>query len=144
MKADFLSASQDSLSISLRIGRLVLSALLAAAVTTEVTLTIFWQLALSGLAIYTFITGVNGRDPLFARLRDANDRMSEQALDILARLECLSIGLICLVAGIMNQHVDSLLFRVLPFLGVYSILLCAVKYDLLGYLLQSYRRDLTK
>lgn len=144
VNANPITAIQDSLSISLRIGRLLLGVFLGFAVSAESSISIFWQLALSGLAIYTFMTGLNGRDPLLALLRRGNHQMSDQVLDVVAQLECLSIGLICIVAGILNNHAESLVFRVLPFLGIYSILLCAVKRDLLGYLLQSYRKDLIK
>ena len=100
-------ASQYSLSISLRIVRLMLSVLLITAVSTELTLSDFWHVALSILAIYTFVTGLFGRDPLLALLRRTNRRIPDHALDLVAQLECLFIGLICIVAGIIHHHVNS-------------------------------------
>ena len=130
----------DSLSISLRLLRVMLSALLIYAVAAEPLITGFWQLLLSVLAVYTFITGVNGRDPLLALLRHNNRQRSEHTLDFVARLECLSIGSICFAAGMFNQFHNSIVFLLLPFLGIYPIVLCIIRHDLLGYLLQSYRR----
>ena len=132
---------QNSLSLSLRLIRLVLSALLIVVVATEITLSSTWQLVLSALAIYAFVTGMFGRDPVFALLRLTNCQLPDHALGVVAQLECLSIGLICIVAGIMHHNADSLILPLLPFFGIYPILLCAVKHDLLGYLLQSYRND---
>ena len=134
------SSRTDSLSISLRLLRVMLSALLVYAVATEPAITGFWQLLLSVLAVYTFITGVNGRDPVFALLRHNNRLLPEHTLDMLSRLECLAIGSICFVAGIFNQFHNSFVFLLLPFLGIYPIVLCIIRHDLLGYLLQSYRR----
>ena len=131
----------NSLPISLRIMRLMLSILLVIAVVTELSLSAFWQLLLSALALYTFITGVFGRDPLFTLLRLTNLQLPDYSLGVAAQVECLSIGLICIVAGIVNHNADSLVLPLLPFFGIYPIVLCAVKHDLLGYLLQSYRND---
>ena len=136
------STTENSLPISLRLMRLILSALLVIAVATELSLSGFWQLMLTALAIYTFVTGVFGRDPLFIVLRLTNLQLPDHTLGVVAQLECLSIGLICIVAGIMNRNADSLILPLLPFFGIYPILLCAVKHDLLGYLLQSYRNDM--
>lgn len=130
----------DSLSISLRLLRLILSMLLAFAVSTEPAIMGSWQLILSVLAVYTFITAINGRDPVLARLRRSRRQLPEHALDLVSRLECLSIGLICFLAGMLIQFSDSLLFLALPFLGIYPIVLCIMRHDLLGFLLQSYRR----
>ena len=136
------STGGNSLPISLRMMRLLLSALLVIIIATEWSLSSFWQLVLSALAIYTFVTGVFGRDPLFAVLRLSIRQLPDHALGVVAQLECLAIGLICIVAGIMHHNVDSLILPLLPFFGIYPILLCAVKHDLLGYLLQSYRNDM--
>lgn len=134
------SIKPDSLSISLRLLRLMLSALLVFAVATEPTLSDFWQLLLSVLAVYTLITGIFGRDPVLAHLRRRNNQLPVNVLDTVAQLECLSIGLICFVAGMIHQYTHSLVFLALPFFGIYPIVLCVVKHDLLGFLLQSYRR----
>ena len=130
----------DSLSVSLRLLRLMLSGLLVLAVMTETAITGFWQLTMSVLAVYTFITAVNGRDPLFAVLRRSSSQLPDHMLDVFARLECLSIGVICFAAGMMNEYHNSLIFLMLPFLGIYPIVLCIMRHDLLGFLLQSYRR----
>lgn len=135
------STNQNSLSISLRLSRIMLSALLVIAVSTETTLSGFWQLALSVLAIYTFVTGVFGRDPVFALLGYTNRQMPDHSLDVVAQVECLSIGLICFITGIAHHYTGSLIFLVLPFLGIYPIVLCIVRHDLLGYLFQSYRDE---
>jgi len=136
------STSQNSLSISLRLSRIMLSALLVIAVTTELTITSFWQVALSVLAIYTFVTGVFGRDPVFALLGYTSRQLPDHSLDMVAQMECLSIGLICFVTGLVHQYTGSIIFLVLPFLGIYPIVLCIVRHDLLGYLFQSYRDDI--
>jgi len=129
----------DSLCISLRLLRLMLSALLVFAVMTEPAITGFWQLIMSVLAVYTFITAVNGRDPVFAVFRRGSRPLPAHMLDVFARLECLSIGVICFAAGMMNEYHNSLIFLMLPFLGIYPIVLCIIRHDLLGFLLQSYR-----
>ena len=142
MNTVLISNNQNSLSISVRLVRLMVSVLSVIAVLTEVTLSGFWQSVLSLLAVYTFVTGVFGRDPLFALLRHTNREMPNYALNVVAQVECLTIGLICFMVGIMNSHAGSLIFILLPFLGIYPIVLCIVKHDLLGYLLQTYRNDL--
>jgi hypothetical protein len=134
------SIKPDSLCVSLRLLRLMLSVLLVFAVLTEPTLSDFWQILLSVLAVYTLVTGTFGRDPVFSLLRRSNRKLPENALDVVAQLECLSIGLICFVGGMSHQYTHSLLFLLLPFFGIYPIVLCIVKHDLLGFLLQSYRR----
>ena len=141
MNAVINSTAPNSLPVSLRMLRLMLSALLLIAVATEWSLSGFWLLVLSALALYTFVTGVFGRDPLFAVLRMSNYQLPNHTLGAVAQLECLAIGMICIIAGILNRNADSVILSLLPFLGVYPILLCAVKHDLLGYLLQSYRSD---
>jgi len=129
-----------SLSISLRLLRLTLSALFVFAVVAEPDVTGFWKLILSVLAVYTFITAINGRDPVLSVLRRGNSKIPEHTLDMIARLECLSIGLICFAVGMLNHFSHSLVFMMLPFLGIYPIVLCIIRHDLLGFLLQSYHR----
>ena len=141
MNAVINSTAPNSLPVSLRMLRLMLSALLLIAVATEWSLSGFWLLVLSALALYTFVTGVFGRDPLFAVLRMSSHQLPDHTLGVVAQLECLAIGMICIIAGILNRNADSLILTLLPFLGIYPILLCAVKHDLLGYLLQSYRSE---
>lgn len=140
MKTVLKTAKSDSLTISLRLLRFMLSAVLVFAVLTEPAVTNYWQVTLSALAVYTFITAVIGRDPLFARIRRGNKPLSENALDLIAQVECFSIGLICFIAGMLIHFTNSLVFMLLPFLGIYPIVLCLMKHDLLGFLLQSYRR----
>lgn len=129
------------LPISLRIVRLVISALLAVTVITEPALAGFWQVVFSFLSLYTFVTGLVGSDPFFKLLRTPRVSLINQALGVVAQMECFFIGLLCIVIGVMFHNMDSLVLRYLPFIGIYPILLCAVKHDLLGFLLQSYRRD---
>lgn len=136
--------SPSSLPLSLRMVRLILSILFVIAIATELSLSNFWMLVLSGLALYTFITAIFGWDPLFLLLRLSIRQLPDQALSVAAQVECFAIGLICIVAGIVNRNMDSLVMALLPFFGIYPILLCAVKHDLLNYLLQTYRRDLHK
>lgn len=131
----------NSLSISLRLVRLVLGALLVFILLTEISLTIFWQVFFVVLALYSLLTGVFGRDPVFALFGLTTHQLPDHTLGMIAQLECLSLGLICIVVGVMNRNVDSLVFPILPFLGIYPVLLCAIKHDLLGFLLQSYRNE---
>ena len=140
---NFTNQEHRSLPLSLRLVRFMLGVLLVIALTTELSLSGFWQLLLSTLAIYAFITGIFGRDPLFLMLRVSIRRLPDHALNVAAQVECFAIGLICIVAGIAHHNTDSLVMALLPFFGIYPILLCAVKHDLLGYLLQTYRKDLT-
>ena len=136
-----ISATSDytSLPLSLRVIRLIISILLAVAVVTELSLSTFWQLTLSGLAVYTLITGLFGRDPLFAVLRLSIGPLRDHALTIVAQVECFAIGFVCIVAGVVNHNADSLIMPLLPFVGIYPMLLCAVKHDLLSYLLQFFK-----
>ena len=142
MNTVLTSTSQRTLPISLRIVRVMVSVVLSIAIYTDMTLSGTWTLALSGLAIYTFVTAVLGEDPIVALLRRTNSQVPGHALDVVAQVECLAIGLICFVTGIVRYHPDSLIFLLLPFFGIYPIVLCIVRHDLLGYLLQSYRNDL--
>jgi len=137
-----IRTGDNFLPLSLRIVRLMIGVILVVAVTQEMLLSDSWTLVLSALAIYSIVTSLFGRDPLFALLKLSIPQLPDHALGVVAQLECLSIGLICIAVGIMNNHVDSLLLPLLPFLGIYPILLCGVKHDLLGCLLQSYRRDM--
>ncbi|WP_455365188.1 hypothetical protein [Kaarinaea lacus] len=138
------SESHNSLPLSLRMVRLVLSFLLVIALVTEPSLSSIWQLSLIVLAIYALITGLFGRDPLYVLLQVSFRRLPDHALDVVAQVECFAIGLMCIVAGIVHHNANSLVMALLPFFGIYPVLLCALKHDLLGYLLQSYRRDLDK
>lgn len=138
---DTVHQKPGSLPLSLRLVRLTIGMLLIVAIATELLLPVYWQFILSVLAFYTFITAVFGRDPLFSVLRLSLREPSDHALSVAAQVECFAIGLICIVAGIMNRNMNSLVMTLLPFLGIYPILLCAVKHDLLSYLLQSYRKN---
>jgi len=129
------------LPLSLRIVRLMISVMLVISITVEAPLADIWKLVISILAIYTFITGLFGRDPVFAVLKLSKPQLPDHALGVVAQIECLAIGVICIAVGIMNRNTDSVVLPLLPLLGIYPILLCAVKHDLLGYLLQSYRKD---
>jgi len=128
------------LPISLRLARLMIGVLLVVAITLELSLSNFWIILVSTVAIYSFVTGLFGRDPLFAVLKLSIRQLPDHTLGVVAQIECLSIGLICIAVGIVNYRADSLVLAFLPFLGIYPILLCGVKHDLLGYLLQSYRK----
>lgn len=129
------------LPISLRLVRLVISVLLAVTVLTEPALSVFWQVVFSVLSLYSIVTGLMGSDPFFKLLRTSRGPRLNQALGVAAQLECFFIGSVCIVIGVMFHNMDSLVLRYLPFVGIYPILLCAVQHDLLGFLLQSYRRD---
>ena len=117
MDTVFETNSRDYLPLSLRLLRLTLGVLLIAAIITEISLSKFWQITFSILAFYTLTTGVFGRDPLFCVLRLSNRQMPDHTLGLVAQLECLSIGVICIVAGILNRGSDSLILQLLPFLG---------------------------
>jgi len=138
---DAVHQKHGSLPLSLRLVRLTIGILLIIAITTELSLPVYWQFILSVLAFYTFITAVFGRDPLFSVLRLSLREPSDHALSVAEQVECFAIGLICIIAGVVNRNMDSLVMVLLPFLGIYPILLCAVKHDLLKYLLQSYRNN---
>ena len=147
-------SKQNALPVSVRLVRLIVSVLSVTALLTEVTLSGFWQSVLAALAVYAFVTGVFGRDPLFVLLGHRGHRIPGDAQSInrnpnpahglnrVAQLECLTVGLVCFVVGIMHSHTGSMIFLLLPFLGIYPIVLCIVRHDLLDYLLQSYRKDL--
>lgn len=134
------SGKPDSLTISLRLLRLMLTAVLVFAVITEPAVTGYWQISLPALAIYTFITAAIGRDPLFNYFRQGSKPLSDNALDVIAQVECFSIGVICFAAGMFIHFTNSVVYMLLPFLGIYPIVLCMMKHDLLGFLLKSYRR----
>jgi len=138
---DTVHRKHGSLPLSLRLVRLTIGILLIIAVTTELSLPAYWQFILSVLAFYTFITAMFGRDPLFSVLRLSLREPSDHALTVAEQVECFAFGLICIIAGVVNRNMDSLVMALLPFLGIYPILLCAVKHDLLKYLLQSYRNN---
>ncbi|WP_455203025.1 hypothetical protein [Kaarinaea lacus] len=139
MNTSLISTGCNLLPLSVRMLRLMISVLFVTAITLQTSLSEFWKLALAALAVYTFVTGVFGWDPLFAVLRLSIRQLPDHALGAVSQFECLAIGLFCIAAGIMNRNEDSLIFLLLPFLGIYPILLCAVKYDLLSFLLQTYR-----
>ncbi len=142
MNTTLIHTSGNILPLSLRIVRLMISVMLVIAIMVETSLSDNWKLVLSILAIYTFVTGLFGRDPVFAVLKLSIRQLPNRALDVVAQIECLTIGVMCIAVGIMNRHTDSLVLPLLPLLGIYPILLCGVKHDLLGYLLQSYRNDM--
>jgi hypothetical protein len=142
MNTVLIHTGDNFLSLSLRIVRLMTGVILVVAITMEMSLSDFWKLPLSILAIYSFVTGLFGRDPLFSVLKLSVRQLPNHALGVMAQLECLFVGLVCIALGIMNRHADSLLLQLLPFLGIYPILLCGIKHDLLGYLVQSYRKDI--
>lgn len=142
MNAVLDKTSNNLLSISLRLVRMIIGLLLLIVLATETNLSNVWQLTFAAVALYTLVTALSGRDPVIAILKFSKHQLPDQALSLVAQVECLSIGLLCIIAGILNHHSDSLVLRMLPFVGIYPIILCAVKYDLLGYLLRSYRKDL--
>ena len=119
--------------------RLILSAVLVFAVAAKPAVSGYWQIILSGLAIYTLITGAIGKDPVLACFRQKNKPFSDNALDIIAQVECFSIGSNCFVAGMFAHFTHAVVFMLLPFLGIYPIVLCMMKHDLPGFLLKSYR-----
>lgn len=139
-----VKASHDTvkfLNLSQRMGRTIVGLLLVAVVTTEALLPWPWLLALAALAAYTIVTGIFDWDPLLRQLRQSHPQLPDKKLSFTAQLECAAIGTMCIAAGILFRGSDSILLNVLPFLGIYPILICATKHDLLAYLLQSYRRD---
>jgi hypothetical protein len=142
MNSLLASETPNLLPISLRLVRLLISVLLAIIVATEPLISDSWKMAFSVLSLYTFLTGLFGKDPLFALFRTPSRPLLNQALGVIAQLECFFVGLVCIVAGVMYHNTDSLILRFLPFVGIYPILLCAVKHDLLGYLLGSYHRGM--
>ena len=129
------------LTLSQRIARVLVSIMLLTVVTTEVSLPALWLVVLSIIAVYTVVTGLLGWDPLLKRLKLSNPQLSDQKLTCAAQLECITIGAIFVGVGILYRGSDTVLLRILPFLGIYPIFICAIKYDLLAYLLQSYRRS---
>ena len=136
------ATSSDKLSLSLRLMRLLLSILLFVIIGTEFSLSGLWQLVLVTLALYALVTGLFGSDPVFVTLGLSTLRSSDHELSIAAQLECLAIGLTCIAAGVMNRDMDSVTISVLPFVGVYAIVICAVRHDLLGYLIKSYQKQI--
>ena len=132
---------RNSLPISLRLMRLILGFLLLFSLAVEKPFSEIWELVLTFTCAYALITGLFGKDPLFAILRLSIGPLPDYTLNVLAQLECLSVGVICIVAGILNFNVDSVVVLILPFIGIYPIMLCAIKHDLLGYLILSYRND---
>lgn len=134
--------SSTCLTLSQRIARVMLSTILVIVASTETSLTISWLLVLSAIAMYSMVTGILGWDPLLKLLKHSHPQLPDQKLSFAAQLECLAFGAICVTVGILFRGSDSVLLNILPFLGIYPILICAIKYDLLAYLLLSYRRGL--
>ncbi len=141
MDSLLVSAKPYYLPISLRTMHLILGSVIFYGLAIEQAFSGYWETVLSVLAGYAFITGIFGKDPLFAILKLSVRPLPDYALGVVAQLECLFIGLVCIAAGVMNLNVNSIVVIILPFLGIYPVLLCAVKHDLLGYLILSYRRD---
>jgi hypothetical protein len=129
------------LTLSQRIARILVSIMLLAVFTTEVSLPTHWLVILSVIAVYTIVTGLLGWDPLLKRLKLSHPQLPDQKLTCAAQLECIVIGAIFVGVGILYRGSDSALLRILPFLGIYPIFICAIKCDLLAYLLQSYRQS---
>ena len=130
------------LTLSQRIARTMLSAILTIVISTETVIPMAWLFVLSVIAFYTLVTGFLGQDPLLKLLKQSNEQLPDQKLSFAAQLECATFGAICVTVGILYRNSDSILLNILPFLGIYPILICAIKYDLLAYLLQSYRRSM--
>ena len=130
------------LTLSQRIARIIVGIILIAIVATEVTLTTPWSVVLSIIAVYTLSTGLSGSDPLLKRLKHAYPQLPDHKLNVAAQLECTAIGAVFIAAGVLYRGSDSVLLRILPFLGIYPLLICAIKYDLLAYLMHSYRQSL--
>lgn len=141
MNAILYAPNHLSLPLSLRLMRIALSALLVIVITTEWSLGYLWQVMLSILAVYALFTGVFGRDPVFNILKLTLHRLPDHSLGMVAQLECLFVGLSCIAIGIIHRNSESVIISLLPFLGIYPILLCAIKHDLLGYLLRSYHTE---
>ena len=132
------------LTLSQRIARIIVSIILVAVVTKESLLAAPWLLVLFIIAVYIIATGLLGWDPLLKLVKQSYPQFSDQKLSFVAQLECATIGVVCIVMGILYRDSDMLLLRLLPFFGIYPILICAIKHDLLSYLLQSYSRSFTK
>ena len=137
--ADIINSTK-SLSLSRRIARMIVSVILVVIVMTEDSLPAPWLLVLSAITVYTIVTGLLGWDPLLKLLQLEHLQLPDQPLSFAAQLECAAIGGVCIGMGIFYRSPDSLLLSLLPFLGIYPILICAIKYDLLDYILRSYRR----
>ena len=131
------------LTLSQRIARIIVSIILVAVVTKESLLAAPWLLVLFIIAVYTIATGLLGWDPLLKLVKQSYPQFSDQKLSFVAQMECATIGVVFIVMGILYRDSDTLLLRLLPFFGIYPILICAIKYDLLSYLLQSYSRSFT-
>ncbi|KPJ95766.1 MAG: hypothetical protein AMJ53_02080 [Gammaproteobacteria bacterium SG8_11] len=126
------------LTLSQRIARILASIILVVVVTTEALLPLSWSLTLSAIAVYTISTGLSGWDPILKLLKQSQLLQPDQKLGIAAQFECAAIGAVCVTVGFLYSSSDSVVLRLLPFFGIYPILICAIKYDLLSYLLHSY------
>lgn len=126
------------LTLSQRIARIMVSTILIAVVTTDTPPPTPWLLVLSVVTVYAIATGLLGWDPLLKLLRQSHAQLPNQKLSLAAQLECAGFGAVCVTVGILYRGSDSLLLNLLPFLGIYPIVICAIKHDLLAYLLQSY------
>ena len=131
------------LTLSQRIARVIVSTILMTIVATDALLPTPWLVVLFAIAIYTIITGILGWDPILKQLKKSQPQLPDQTLSFAAQFECASFGVICIAVGVFYRGSDSILLNLLPFLGIYPILICAIKYDLLAYLVQSYRRSIT-
>jgi len=139
------SLSTKCLTLSQRIARVLVSIILCASILGETALPISWIVLLVSLATYTLLSGISGWDPWLARLKQRQASTNStlpynHKLNSAAQLECATIGVLCVAAGIFNRGSGSLWLNLLPFLGIYPILLCAIKYDVLAYLVDSYRQ----
>ena len=139
-------SSTKCLALSQRIARILVSTILCAVVLGETALPMMWKVILVTVAIYTLLSGISGCDPWLARLRQrqvnsASTPLINHKLNAAAQLECAAIGVLCVAAGIFNRGSGSVWLNLLPFLGIYPILLCAIKHDVLAYLVDSYRQS---
>ena len=66
MNTTLIYTDGNFLPMSLRLARLMIGVMLVAAITLELSLSDFWILMLSTVAIYSFVTALFGRDPVFA------------------------------------------------------------------------------
>ena len=136
------STSLNYLLLSQRIARIILGTILIVVVTTEAALTMSWLLVLSAIALYAMLTGFSGWEPLLQLLKLSHPQLPDHKLSLTPQFECAVFGMIFVLVGVLYRGSDSILLRLLPFLGIYPILICAIKHDLLAYVLQSYRRGL--
>ena len=130
------------LTLSQRIARIMASTILMSIVATEALLATPWLLVLSALSVYSIVTGISGWDPILNKLKQSHPQLPDQMLSLATQLECATFGLACIAVGVFYRGSDSILLNLLPLLGIYPILICAIKHDLLALLVQSYRRGI--